>query len=176
MNQCPSCKKFKHTHANGVCAACDKRRYKLETRGACSCGEPIVKRGMCQKCSYKYYLKKTASDGPPCVCGQVHYKSKMCRSCYTRWVKYKLTAEEQFEIMKEGCLVCGVKEGKMCIDHSHKTGAVRGCLCQPCNVALGAIERYGDCHEWLSKMKAYIDTVVLGDGAFSHRKVKLKGG
>lgn len=35
------------------------------------------------------------------------------------------------------CEVCG-KSKKLCIDHDHRTGVVRGLLCLTCNIALGA--------------------------------------
>ena len=47
----------------------------------------------------------------------------------------------------ELCPVCGRKpvggtrgKGRMCIDHCHKTGKIRGWLCDDCNVALGRVD------------------------------------
>ena len=36
------------------------------------------------------------------------------------------------------CEICGSTE-RLCIDHDHKTGEVRGLLCNRCNFALGFI-------------------------------------
>ncbi len=52
---------------------------------------------------------------------------------------------EQFEEMldEQGnvCAICGggpgVKHGFFHTDHDHKTGKIRGLLCQPCNLMLG---------------------------------------
>lgn len=57
--------------------------------------------------------------------------------------KYGLSLE-RFEAMKlsQGglCAACGSpgsSRGELCVDHNHSTGAVRGLLCDRCNVALG---------------------------------------
>lgn len=51
---------------------------------------------------------------------------------------YGLTVEEleKYEAVTS-CEVCGSSTGKMCIDHNHTTGEIRGVLCSPCNTALG---------------------------------------
>ena len=41
----------------------------------------------------------------------------------------------------QGCFICKIARGKMNIDHDHKTGAVRGVLCNACNIMIGYIER-----------------------------------
>jgi hypothetical protein len=61
--------------------------------------------------------------------------------------KYRLTLDEyQSLIKRQGglCAICGrrppVKQGRhtgLVIDHDHKTGLVRGLLCQRCNYGLG---------------------------------------
>jgi len=38
------------------------------------------------------------------------------------------------------CLICKEKRNKLCIDHDHITGEVRGLLCIKCNAMLGHIE------------------------------------
>lgn len=54
---------------------------------------------------------------------------------------YGITVED-FESLVEGqqgrCALCG-SEKKLCIDHSHITGKIRGLLCIRCNGALGQL-------------------------------------
>ena len=65
---------------------------------------------------------------------------------------YKLT-HEQYEAMAQSqgyaCAICGKhvsampvhsnQLGYLHVDHDHKTGVVRGLLCNPCNAALGLL-------------------------------------
>lgn len=54
--------------------------------------------------------------------------------------QYGLT-ESQYGLLiqkcKGCCEICGKKPKKLHVDHCHKTGIVRGLLCQSCNQALG---------------------------------------
>jgi hypothetical protein len=52
------------------------------------------------------------------------------------------------------CKICGADLAKVVehIDHCHKTGRVRGLLCQPCNVKLRAI----DDKVWLAAAMKYV--------------------
>ena len=54
--------------------------------------------------------------------------------------KYGLTLAEYDQMLSKGCTLCGTHEGKLCCDHNHETGEVRGCLCNRCNAALGYYE------------------------------------
>lgn len=44
------------------------------------------------------------------------------------------------------CEICGASgdKVKICIDHCHNTGAVRGVLCNRCNIAIGAFQDNAD--------------------------------
>jgi hypothetical protein len=44
------------------------------------------------------------------------------------------------EEQKDLCAICFGPMKRMCIDHCHSTGQVRGLLCHPCNIKLAAIE------------------------------------
>jgi len=64
--------------------------------------------------------------------------------------KYGITIEEYDNLLtkqKGKCAVCQCKpkhkckqQSYLCIDHCHKTGKVRGLLCQVCNKALGMLK------------------------------------
>jgi|SRR5215469_2910142 len=62
---------------------------------------------------------------------------------------------EQLERQKGVCAICG-KMGKrrLCVDHDHATGKVRGLLCDYCNVALRAMERTPN---WETIARAYLE-------------------
>lgn len=61
--------------------------------------------------------------------------------------------EEMLKAQGNGCEICGNKNKRaMAIDHCHKTGKVRGLLCDPCNLSLGHIEREG----FLEKATKYL--------------------
>lgn len=54
--------------------------------------------------------------------------------------KYGITQEERDGMLAEqsgACASCGDTEVKFVVDHNHNTGAIRGILCSPCNLALG---------------------------------------
>lgn len=59
---------------------------------------------------------------------------------------YNITIEDYKKLFDEqnGCCVgCGLKHSELkrglVVDHDHKTGKVRGLLCDPCNRALGGV-------------------------------------
>lgn len=72
---------------------------------------------------------------------------------------YNLTFEEIDQILitqNHKCLICGksLMETKRCIDHDHKTGKIRGILCDMCNTGLG---HFYDNPEFLRKTVLYIE-------------------
>lgn len=77
------------------------------------------------------------------------------RKAWNFMTRYKLTAAEvqAMALRQDGlCAICGKAMSRVCVDHSHTTGMVRGLLCHPCNVALHAIENEG----YLEKATAYL--------------------
>lgn len=56
--------------------------------------------------------------------------------------KYGITADEYDRRLDEqggGCKICGkiLQRVSLAVDHNHKTGKVRGILCENCNRGLG---------------------------------------
>ncbi len=59
---------------------------------------------------------------------------------FKRQYLYGLTPEEfaaRVALQDGRCAVCQEPMTKMCVDHDHDTGLVRGILCSPCNSGLG---------------------------------------
>lgn len=81
------------------------------------------------------------------------------RKVYTRNSRiraYGISPERYREMLEEQgnrCAICrGENKRLMAIDHDHKTGKVRGLLCDSCNLSLGHIEIDG----FLEKALKYI--------------------
>ncbi len=64
------------------------------------------------------------------------------RAEHHRFYKYNLTDEEFKEMLVKQDLKCGICGliKQLQVDHCHKTGRVRGLLCQRCNNMLGILE------------------------------------
>lgn len=80
--------------------------------------------------SKKYYSKRKESN----------YKTSLKRN-------YNMTPEQYDLLFKQQngcCKICGVNQKllkkRLFVDHCHKTGKVRGLLCQMCNHALGLLK------------------------------------
>lgn len=66
--------------------------------------------------------------------------------------KYGITLDLYDSVLAGGCGVCGGVAD--CLDHDHKTGAIRGGLCTHCNQGLG---RFHDKPELLRAAADYIE-------------------
>ena len=56
------------------------------------------------------------------------------------------------------CAVCGEQPARrLCVDHCHVTGKVRGLLCSPCNLAIG---QFKDSPARLRKAAAYVEAAL----------------
>lgn len=79
----------------------------------------------------------------------------MARDAYLRRT-YGITVEDEHrmhEAQGGRCACCG-EEKRLVVDHNHKTGAVRGLLCNACNVVLGLVN---DDTEHLRKLVVYVE-------------------
>lgn len=101
----------------------------------------------CTKClstkSYDYFHKNSKNnDGH-------HYHCKDCRKEETLKA-YGLSLKDYNDLLEEQeykCKICQSKdprgqskEGRFYVDHNHKTGKVRGLLCNDCNTAIGLLK------------------------------------
>jgi len=63
----------------------------------------------------------------------------------------------------EVALVVGGRSSKSAaVDHDHKTGAVRGILCGPCNTSLGRVERGWDARAFAKGLENYLKKDLTG--------------
>lgn len=103
----------------------------------------------CKKCSYGFYTAWRLSPS-----GKSHIKKnkkkyyqsehgKRHQQNYHLKTKYGLSLEQYKQMcinQNHCCLICGIHSSKLNrilhVDHSHKTGKVRGLLCNNCNLKL----------------------------------------
>lgn len=86
--------------------------------------------------------------------GRLTYRRKHLKN------NFDLTIEQynQMFVDQNGvCAICGninTKGHRLCVDHNHKTGKVRGLLCVFCNIFAGYIEKYP---EKIKQIKSYLE-------------------
>ena len=72
--------------------------------------------------------------------------------------RYGVSREEyETKMIEQGhvCAICGEQcrtDQRLCVDHNHATGEVRGLLCKSCNFKLGVLEN----EDWRVKAEAYL--------------------
>lgn len=111
----------------------DKQREKIHCPQGHPYDEENTKTGsgrqgrQCKKCSSsrvsKYYSE--------------HPERKQEARLKTLYGITKLEYDEMLTAQENCCVICGSDE-RLCVDHDHKTGKVRGILCVNCNSGLGS--------------------------------------
>ena len=139
----------------------------LETRVCRVCGEEksllddyyFVRKDRALPSSYSYECKACTVERT------TNYNRENSKSVRSQYLKrnYGLTFEE-FDAMLSGqdncCAICKGKETygrhkRFTVDHNHKTGKIRGLLCNHCNTALGLV---GDNIHTLKSMIEYLES------------------
>lgn len=78
--------------------------------------------------------------------------------------EYGITPDDYDRMFAEQnglCAICeeGIDTGRLCVDHSHITGKVRGLLCRNCNLKLQIFED----NKFMERAKKYIEIHELRD-------------
>jgi hypothetical protein len=88
---------------------------------------------------------------------EYHKNNRKKHKLYSIKKKYGLNENEYNNFLKKyknKCAVCLTNKTKLCVDHCHKSGKIRGILCTNCNVALGQVN---DSIKILSKLINYLN-------------------
>jgi len=131
-----------------VCSKCNRE---LPTDMFYKRGDSTRLRSHCKDCLSKKAKTRGYYDEEFREKGKLRSKEHHLRTAYG------LTMSEWELLSKNGCYICGGYD-RLCVDHSHKTGAIRGCLCHKCNAAIGLL---GDNEEGVRRAYDYI--IRFGD-------------
>lgn len=129
-----------------ICTKCKKQKS-LSAFHKARKGKHGV-RGDCKECQQKYnhkYMNNRRTKEQSKKWYAIH--PEKIRQ-YNLRSKYNLTIEQydtMFETQKGCCFICGRHQSefqhRLSIDHNHKTGKIRGLLCDNCNGKLGWFEK-----------------------------------
>jgi hypothetical protein len=145
-------------HLTGKCKKClqeDRKHRELKRFNPCLNGSKKCCRCQKEKPKNDFILNKSSSDGFNGWC-------RRCSKDATLLRKYKISLDEYNQLLKQQgftCKICGTNDPAgpqniFVVDHDHKTGKVRGLLCNHCNTAIGKLH---DDPKLLRKAAIYIE-------------------
>jgi hypothetical protein len=124
-----------------------------------------TKRRTCPECGVEYTPE---AEAQVYCSGRCRDKAAKARGTYNNSWRHKLPNRDKHyktlvALFGEQCAICGWEPdpeasgqgsyGRLCVDHCHGTGKVRGLLCNDCNRAIGAMK---DDPDRLAKAAAYL--------------------
>ena len=94
-----------------------------------------------KKCKVCATIKLTQQFNKSCKPRGDGYSSycKACDSARRIAYKLKISIDEYFRYLNQRpklCEICKARDRKLCLDHNHETGKIRGWLCYGCNINL----------------------------------------
>ena len=112
----------------------------------------------------EFYKAKGRKDGRSwwcSTCAKAYRKKKY--NTDTNWeyqIKclYGLDPADYYKMYDEqggACKICSKNFPRLCVDHCHNSGKVRGLLCQKCNKAIGLL---GDNLDYLTNAITYLES------------------
>lgn len=121
--------------------------------------------GMCRPCYRSWYWKTHKTQARAAVLRWQKENPEKFRATWKRrdyatsYCKYGLTVGEYRQLQARfgrTCPICKREEirRRLCLDHDHRTGKIRGMLCDACNISLGKFE---DNPEWLRRAALYVE-------------------
>jgi len=132
----------------------EKQAYLTKLREGLKEGEKLCPSCETVKPVTEFHKNKNTKDGTSSYCkvcnikrAKDHGKSEAGRSCRLKR-QHGITSEQYAEILKAqggGCKICGSKQSNgrwdhLHVDHCHRSGKVRGILCNKCNTMLGHVD------------------------------------
>jgi hypothetical protein len=148
---------------SGQCYPCGiKQAHEQRTKTCSVCGETksildfskrrLIRRKHCKSCNNAYLKNKRATDKAwrDKVNARQRLRLLLAPEVKRSWDlrrKYGLSDSDYSNMLasqNNGCAICGATRGgksnnhkRLCVDHDHKTNAVRGLLCIRCNFIIG---------------------------------------
>lgn len=166
MRDCSRCSRRGCWHKGDVCAQCARLDKGDKYCRICQTVRPLS--GFSKACGGDGYTSrcKTCTSADRKADAGIKSRRPRHNRKSALWRRYRMTIEE-WEVLfhKQGglCAVCGVEEQawkddsscrRLCVDHCHKSGRIRGLVCGPCNRSLGMME---DCPERFRKAATYLE-------------------
>ena len=145
--KCHSIRKKAYREANKEKLALQKRKYYQANREKCLGQSVKYRKDNVQY--FKDYNKKRYREN------KIAMREQKLQTAY----KIGLIEYNEFFIIQSGqCAICGKHQKelkkRLHVDHDHKTGKVRGLLCNRCNLGLGTL---GDSVDTIQKTLAYLE-------------------
>jgi len=138
-----------HRIGKKICGKCKQERSLTEFNG--DKNSPDKKSWQCKKCRADYrrservrartsvYNKKYAKENLDLI----RQKERRNNLKY----KFGLTVQQYDKMFQDQggeCKICSIAQSqlkkKLCVDHNHDTGRIRGLLCDSCNRAMGLLK------------------------------------
>ena len=86
--------------------------------------------------TFEEFNKGSRPNGLSSYCKECCYLKHVCKTYNISQAAYCLLVERANGL----CEMCGKEPNRLVVDHDHDTGAVRGLICDRCNLFLGLLD------------------------------------
>lgn len=150
---CPKCgstEKYNHEHLRGRCRSCHNKRRREFERAKKASPSGVVD-WQCIQCGSRMTWQGERRGKRNTICTACAPNLRF-RMLVHRYAVDKAMFEAMYFEQDGKCAIASCVREAVSVDHCHRSGRVRGLLCQGCNIAIGVLEGTG----WLVGARAYL--------------------